>query len=69
MRILGLGLLILGVVVLLFGLNSSQVVADKVVEGVTGRYTSGTMLYIIGGIALMAVGSALAFFCKGCCTK
>lgn len=62
MRIFGLILLVVGIVVLLFGLNSTQVVTEKVVEGVTGRFTSATMLYIIGGIALIVAGGALAYF-------
>jgi uncharacterized membrane protein len=64
MRIIGFVLLAVGVALLLFGLNSSQAVTEKVVEGVTGRYTSNTMAYIIGGIAMIAGGGALVFLGK-----
>ena len=59
MRILGIVILVVGVVLLLFGLNSSQAVTEKIVEGVTGRFTSNTMLYLIGGIALIVGGFGL----------
>lgn len=62
MRIFGLVLLAVGVVLLLFGLNSSQAVGEKVMEGITGRFTKETMLYIIGGVALIVGGGALVLF-------
>lgn len=62
MRALGWVILIVGLVILGFGINSSLAVTEQVVEGVSGRYTSNTMLYIIGGIAMLAGGGALAFF-------
>lgn len=65
-RIIGVILLVVGIVVLGFGINSSQAVPEKVMEGVTGRYTEHTMWYIIGGIALIVGGAALVL-CKGCC--
>lgn len=58
-RIAGIVLLVLGVVLLIFGLNSSNSVVDQVSEGVTGRYTDTTMWYIIGGIVLGLVGLVL----------
>lgn len=61
MRILGLMLLVVGLVVLAFGINSSQALTEQVVEGVSGRYTDNTMLYILGGIAMMVGGGAIAF--------
>src|SRR5580658_6322823 len=59
MRIFGIVILIVGLVVLGFGINSSQAVGEKVVEGLSGRFTSNTMWYIIGGIALIVGGGAL----------
>lgn len=67
MRLLGIIMLALGVVLLFFGFNSSQVVTEQVVEGVTGRFTSTTMLYILAGIALLAGGAYLTF--SRCCNK
>jgi len=62
MRILGIVLLIVGLVVFGFGLNSSQAPGEQLVETLSGRFTSNTMWYIIGGIALFVGGSALALF-------
>lgn len=62
MRILGFALLVVGLVILGFGLNSTQAVGEKVVENISGRYTSNTMWYIIGGIGLIVGGGALALF-------
>lgn len=65
MRVIGIVLLLVGLVVLGFGLNSSQAIGEKVVENLSGRFTSNTMLYIIGGIAMIVGGGALAFFGGG----
>lgn len=62
MRIFGIVILIVGLVVLGFGINSSQAVGEKVVQDLSGRFTSDTMWYIIGGIAMIVGGGALAFF-------
>lgn len=62
MRIIGIVLAVVGALLLYFGFQSSQGVAEKVVEGVSGRYTEGTMGYIIGGVALLVGGVALIFF-------
>ena len=62
MRILGIVLLVVGLVILGFGINASQAVGEKVIENLTGRFTSSTMWYIIGGVALVVGGGALAYF-------
>ncbi len=62
MRILGLVVLAVGIVVLAFGINASQAVPEKAVETVTGKYTGNTMVYIIGGVAMIVGGAALAWF-------
>ncbi len=58
-RILGLILLVVGIVCLGFGWNSSQTVVNKLAGATTGRYTSDTMWYIFGGIAMALGGAAL----------
>ncbi len=60
MNILGIILLVVGIVVLGFGINASRSVGEKVVETVSGKFTQNTMWYIIGGIALIVAGLGLA---------
>ena len=64
-RVLGLVLLVVGLVLLYFGYNASQSVGEQVVEGITGRFTSTTMWYLIGGITAIACGVFLGFFSSG----
>ena len=64
-RGIGLVLLILGAVLLYFGLQSTDSLGEKVVEGVTGRYSDGTMGYLIGGGAAGVLGLVLLVFGKG----
>ena len=61
-RIIGLVLLAVGVTLLVFGYNASQTVGEQVVEGFTGRFTRQTMWYLIGGIAAIVGGGALALW-------
>ena len=61
-RIAGIVLLVLGVVLLIVGLNASESVADQVSETFTGRFTRETMWYIIGGIAAAVLGLILVLF-------
>jgi len=60
MRMWGIVMLGIGIALVGFGLNSTQAITEKAMEGVTGRYTNHTMLYLIGGIALIISGGALA---------
>jgi drug/metabolite transporter (DMT)-like permease len=61
-RIIGLVLLVVGVALLVFGYNASQSVSEQIVEGFMGRFTNQTMGYLIGGIAAIVGGAALAFW-------
>jgi len=61
-RIIGLVLLAVGVTLLVFGYNASQTVGEQVVEGFTGRFTNQTMAYVIGGVAAIVGGAALALW-------
>jgi drug/metabolite transporter (DMT)-like permease len=63
--IIGLVLLVVGLVLLYFGYNATQSVGEQVVEGLTGRFSDKTMWYLLGGIAAIAGGVALAFFGPG----
>ncbi len=58
-RILGLVIMVLGVVLLVVGMNSSHSIADQVSNTFTGRFTQGTTWYIIGGIAALIGGGAM----------
>ncbi len=59
-RVLGIVLLVVGLALLVFGLNSTESFADSVSEGVTGRFTDKTMWYLIGGGALAVGGAVMA---------
>ena len=52
----GIFLLVVGVALLIVGMNSSHSVADQVSNTFTGRFTQDTTWYIIGGIAAGVVG-------------
>ncbi len=58
-RGLGIVVFVVGVVLLCFGINSTEKVGEKIVDSVKGRYTDTTMWYLIGGIALIIVGGTL----------
>jgi ABC-type dipeptide/oligopeptide/nickel transport system permease subunit len=58
-RILGLVLLVVGLILLGFGLNATGSVGESVKEGLTGKYTDKTTMYIIGGAAAAVVGVVL----------
>lgn len=60
-RVLGIMMLVVGVMLLVFGLNATDSAADTVKEGLTGRYTDKTMWYLVGGGALAVGGALLAF--------
>jgi len=64
-RIIGIGLLVVGVVLLIIGLNASDSLADQVSDTFTGRFTKATTWYIVGGIGIGIVGVLLAAFGGG----
>ncbi len=55
-RIIGIVLLIVGVILLMMGMNASDSVADRVSETFTGRFTDTTTWYIVGGIGAALLG-------------
>ena len=55
-RIFGVVVLVVGVVLLIMGMNASDSVADRVSETFTGRFTETTTWYIVGGIAAGVLG-------------
>jgi len=51
-KMIGLVLLVVGVIVLFLGYQSSQAVDDQLFEALTGRFTESTMwLFIVGGVS------------------
>ena len=59
-RILGFALLVVGIVLLVIGLQATDSVTETVSEGLTGKYTDKTMWYIVGGLAAAIIGGLLA---------
>jgi uncharacterized membrane protein len=64
-RILGIVLLVVGVAVLIYGVNASHSMADRMSDTFTGRFTEGTTWYIIGGAASGLLGLLLVAFGGG----
>jgi hypothetical protein len=59
-RIIGIVLVVVGVALLIVGVNASHSVGDQLSNTFTGKFTSSTMWYILGGIALGVVGILMA---------
>jgi hypothetical protein len=61
-RILGAVLLVVGVILLIVGMNASHSVADRLSSTFTGRLTETTTWYIVGGIGTGLVGLLMVLF-------
>ncbi len=59
-RLLGLGVIVIGVVFVIVGVDSTQAPLEHVSHALTGTYTHETMLYITGGLAAIIAGAVLA---------
>jgi hypothetical protein len=59
-RVIGVVIAIIGIVLLVFGLNASHSLVDRASETVTGRYTHETMVYLIVGAAALIGGGLVA---------
>ena len=55
-KILGIALLVLGGVLIYFGINATDAPVEKLTESVTGKYSDETMYYLIGGGISAVVG-------------
>ena len=64
-RIVGILLIVVGVILFVVGMNSSDSVADQVSETLTGRFTDETTWYIIGGIGAALLGLLMVVFRSG----
>lgn len=61
-RMFGAALLVVGVILLIVGMNSSHSLADQVSNTFTGRFTQATTWYIVGGIAAGILGLMMLLF-------
>ena len=55
-RIIGIVLIVVGVILLIIGLQASDSAADQISETFTGKFTDSTTWYIIGGLGLGLLG-------------
>ena len=55
-KLLGLGLLIVGLVLLYFGFNQANSAMGEINEAISGKYSDETMAYLIGGAVAAVVG-------------
>ena len=60
-RVLAVVLLVVGALLLYFGLQASDAPLEQARESITGDYSDQTMLYIVGGAAAAVAGLALLF--------
>lgn len=61
-RLIGLVALVIGVLLLYFGWQSTQSVGEQLSESLTGRFSDETMWYLIGGAAAAVGGAFMTFF-------
>jgi hypothetical protein len=58
---IGLALLAVGIVLLIFGMNSSDSFSSDVSRTFTGKPTDKAMWLIVGGVASLIVGGVMTF--------
>jgi len=63
-KIIGIALLVLGAILLYFGINATEAPMEEMGEALTGRYSDDTMLYLIGG-GIAAVAGLFLVLKKG----
>ena len=61
-KIVGIVLIVVGAVLLYFGLNATDAPLEQARESITGDYSDRTMLYLIGGAVAGIAGLGLLFF-------
>ena len=60
-RIVGVALFMIGALLFMVGMSSSQSVVDQVSTTFTGRFTQATTWYFIGGISAGVLGLLMLF--------
>ncbi len=63
-KLIGIVLIVAGLIMLYFGWQSSQSLGDQVVETFTGRFTEGTMWFLIVGAVATVAGLFLTVMKK-----
>jgi drug/metabolite transporter (DMT)-like permease len=63
-KLAGIGLLVLGAILLYFGINATESPVEEIGEAITGKYSDDTMMYLIGG-AIAAVAGLFLVLKKG----
>ncbi len=63
-KLFGIVLLIVGLILLYLGWQSSQSAVDQLAEAFTGRFTDDTLFLLIGGVVAVIVGAVLTFVRK-----
>ena len=61
-RIIAVVILVVGIVLLVVGLNASHSIADQASDFWAGRFTQATTWYIIGGIGATVLGVLMLAF-------
>jgi hypothetical protein len=55
-RVIGVGLVALGIVLLYYGYALTQSPVDKIYKTATGKYTTHTLQHLVGGVAAVLSG-------------
>ena len=63
-KLIGIVLLVLGAILLYFGVSATDAPAEEIGEALTGKYSDNTMMYLIGGGIAAAAGLFMLFFKK-----
>lgn len=64
-RIIGIIILVVGVVLLVFGLQATDSLGERLSNTFTGHWTDKTNFYIVGGIAGVIGGTLLCMYRGG----
>lgn len=63
-KLIGIALLALGLVLLFFGINATDSPTEEIGEALTGKYSDGTMMYLVGGGVAAVAGLFMLFIKK-----
>jgi len=59
-RVIGVGLVALGIVLLYYGYTSTKSPVDKIYKAATGTYAAHTLRHLVGGAAAVLSGGLTA---------